>query len=731
MNQKKTPLSIAFPELVSEWNIDKNNGSKLDDYTAGSNKKVWWKCKKGHEYECAIDHRTLRKQGCPYCSGKRVCTGFNDLKTRDPFLAREWNYDKNGDCLPDSVALNSHSKYWWKCEICHFEWMASPNDRARGRGCPKCGKKKRKESRAKTILFRRDENNLTRHKELLSEWDYSLNEREPKYYLSGSTTKVWWKCEVCGNTWQATINNRVNGSGCPKCMKHMQTSFPEQAILYYLRKCFTYVFNGSFDFLDGKTELDIYIPEITTAIEYDGVAFHTGERATKKMIEKYKMCKEREIRLIRVSEFKNESDSYDQCLVREGNTEESLNNVIKKLLDDLNIHGLSIDVQHDRSSIMRQYITSLREKSINARYPGSAAKWDVEKNGGLKPDQVSAFSNKKYWWKCQMGHSYQSTPANEVTFIKNCPICSNHQVLEGFNDLSSRSPQLTLEWDYKKNYPLKPTQIVFSSSRKVWWLCPNKHSYEATAESRLKKGTGCPYCSNKKVLPGYNDLKTKNPELLREWNYKRNANIRPEDLLPGSNRKVWWICKNGHEWEVVVNSRSGKGHAECPFCSGHKVLNGYNDLATKYPELLLEWDYNRNIDINPNCISPGSNLQVWWKCRTCSNEWKARIVNRVYGIKTGCPKCGYIIKMKKTRAENIKKEKRDFCTRFPEIAREWDYEKNEVNPTEILPAANLKIWWKCEKGHSYQSWLSDRTGKHKTGCPYCKGKRKLPKDYSC
>ena len=711
--------------ILKEWDCAKNAGVTPEHFAPFSNKKVWWRCANGHSFESSIYHRTSRGQGCPICSGKKILKGYNDLKTLNPLLAMDWDQVKNDPITPESISLNSHKKYWWKCHKCAFEWQASPNDRFRGKSCPVCAKELRKKTRANTLLKQRENNLLIQHKELMTEWDYKRNTVRPEEILIGSGIRVWWCCSTCGNKWEASVHNRVNGSGCPKCMKHMRTSFPEQAIFFYLRQHFSKVYNGYCEAFESKRELDVYIPEINTAIEYDGVAFHSGSKAVNEMLAKYNLCREKNIRLIRVSEFQNDHKCYDDCIVRRGHSDCDLGLAIKELLSLLGRNCDAVDIVEDRPQIMQQYIISLREKSIAYRCPEAAQKWDVDRNDGLRPDQVGAFSHRKYWWKCSFGHSYQATPVNEVLDTKTCPICTNHRVLTGYNDLAYKAPYLAEEWDDEANDPIKPTEVIYTTQKKYWWLCPLGHHYYTGVSSRYYNKTGCPYCSNSKVLAGFNDLATKFPSLAKEWNYRKNDAIKPDEYLPGSNTKVWWICSKGHEWQATIGSRSGNSKAGCPVCSGKKTIKGLNDLATVNPEIMDEWNYERNLDIDPSCISPGAHMQVWWKCRICGNEWKCLIVSRTHGRKSGCPKCGYKLRMQKTRGERIFREKKDLCALFPELVKEWDFEKNTENPNEISPGSNKKVWWRCNKGHSYQAWITDRTGRRKTGCPYCHGKRKL------
>ncbi len=77
------------------------------------------------------------------------------------------------------------------------------------------------------------------------------------------------------------------------------------------------------------------------------------------------------------------------------------------------------------------------------------------------------------------------------------------------------------------------------------------------------------YCSNQKVLQGYNHLTTKNPSLVKEWNYHQNGELKPTDVTIGSGKKVWWICKHQYEWQSVVTKRN-EGQTGCKQCQKEK-----------------------------------------------------------------------------------------------------------------------------------------------------------------
>ena len=84
------------------------------------------------------------------------------------------------------------------------------------------------------------------------------------------------------------------------------------------------------------------------------------------------------------------------------------------------------------------------------------------------------------------------------------------------NSLSSQHPDIAAEWNYEKNTLLTPQMISYGSGKKVWWKCSCGHEWQSTVSNRVL-GNGCPYCSNQKVLPGFNDLATTHPNLVKEW----------------------------------------------------------------------------------------------------------------------------------------------------------------------------------------------------------------------
>ena len=206
-------------------------------------------------------------------------------------------------------------------------------------------------------------------------------------------------------------------------------------------------------------------------------------------------------------------------------------------------------------------------------------------------------------------------------------------VISGYNDLATVNPLLAKEWHPTKNGGLSPDMVTAGNSKKVWWQCANGHEWLSVIANR-NRGIGCPYCSGKRVLKGFNDLATKNPELAKEWHPTKNGDLKPDMVTASSNKKVWWQCPNGHEWQAIIANRNdGNG---CPYCSGRYAIKGETDLATKKPELAKEWHPTKNGDLSPDMVTASSNKKVWWRCAN-GHEWRAVIYSRSSG--RGCPYC--------------------------------------------------------------------------------------------
>ena len=495
---KQKSYIIDNKELMSEWDWDANADLDPNKLTSGSNKKAWWKCSKcAHKWQTTIHHRAVRKQDCPKCryifkkkiqanltathpkaknywlfSKNNLLTpdlfsqyacqrvwwkcpdcgceweekiknqvkklawcphckkGIRDLASFLPELVKEWHKTKNID-NPERVSYASNKYAWWKCSKCNYEWKAKISNRSiLKRGCPCCSEPVR-------VVVPGINDLKTKFPHIAKEWHPNKNgDLLPEQVASGTRKKVWWICPL-GHEYKATIGHRTaqNGTGCPICYSGRQTSFAEQAVFFYVKRLYPDTLSRyKSDFL-GKFELDVYIPSIKYAIEYDGEAWHKQNKIEREK-RKYQICKEHGITLIRMREQMPESgeDVADRIvgmsnLYEHNNLEFALRkllmllNLYKPIPDDL------INLKRDRFKILEYKKSEIGNSLVSVR-PDIAMEWHPTKNGNLQPSMFSCGSNHKVWWVCpKCTYEYQSNISHRTNkkIPTGCPICGKER----------------------------------------------------------------------------------------------------------------------------------------------------------------------------------------------------------------------------------------------------------------------------------------------------------------
>ncbi len=614
-------LATTNPELVEEWDYEKNGNLKPEMVMRGSHKKIWWIGKCGHSW-LTTPHIRTKGKGCPICAGRKVIAGVNDLKTLNPEATAKWNYVKNGSLTPEMVTVSSNKKVWWICEKGH-EWEATIDHITHDRGCPYC-------SNQKVLIGYNDL--ATTNPKLASEWNYNKNGNlTPQMITSGSNKKYWWECSL-GHEWQATAASRSSGNGCPYCAKARSSSFPEQAIYFYVHKvCPDAVNKYRGDFLD-KMELDVFIPSRKIGIEFDGIAWHT-EKAETNETRKYSICTSEGIKLIRIKETHKDGKKPSM-----------------------------------KTADIIYYVDPKNEKSLSDAIQDLINRLDPSSNMFTRTNPFHFFSDVVV----DLPRDRQSIHSNYLSVIK--------------NSLLDERPDIALKWDYERNKKVTPAMVTVHSGKKVWWKCGEGHSWIETV-ANIVNGSGCPYCAGQRVIPGKNDLKTIFPEIAEEWDYQLNGKLKPDMVMSHSNLKVWWKCSRGHSYKAQINNRSN--NRGCPYCSNHKVLIGFNDLLTTHPFVANKWDYEKNGDKKPEMFVATSEKKVFWKCPLCGHSWKDSII-KVTGAEyqtRGCSKCADI---KYPRTRVIKSI--DRCgneTVFPSIKEAGNYLKD--NGFTTSPVAKIHI----------------------------------------
>ena len=310
---------------------------------------------------------------------------------------------------------------------------------------------------------------------------------------------------------------------------------------------------------------------------------------------------------------------------------------------------------------------------------------------GWDPTTIKAHSNKKLDWSCDLGHVWSATP-NSRSKGSGCGVCAGTVLEVGFNDLASVAPNIAADadgWD--------PTTVHAGSKLRLHWRCALGHEFDGVVADRVRT-RGCAVCSGWKVLAGFNDLATTQPEVAAQA-----SDWDPTTVSAGSSKVMGWKCELGHTWKAQVSHRV-RG-TSCPTCSNKRVVAGFNDLATTHPDLAGQadgWD--------PTAVSSGSGVNAEWRCEY-DHTWKARIGSRS-GEGVGCPVCA-------NRAVVLGVN--DLATTHPDVASQadgWD-------PSSIAAGSNERRSWRCEHGHEWEAIVFSRT-RTEYGCPSCSGRYVVP-----
>ena len=310
----------------------------------------------------------------------------------------------------------------------------------------------------------------------------------------------------------------------------------------------------------------------------------------------------------------------------------------------------------------------------------------IDECDGWNPADFFSGSNQKKPWVCELGHHWDAKIVERALRNSGCPFCKNSKTLSGFNDLATLHPYLA-----KEAYGWDPKSVNPGSHKKYKWKCKKGHVWTTSPMHRSRLKSGCGVCANRQVEVGINDLLSQYPEIAEQaygWN--------PEEFTSGSHEKKNWKCKLGHSWKASIEDMASRTQL-CPFCSNRKLLSGFNDVATKFPELAKEasgWDTKQ--------VHSGSHIKKKWKCID-GHSWVAEVVSRTL-LDAGCPYC---------TNKKVLAGFNDLALTHPLLAAQ----ANGWDPTTVLAGNNNKAEWICESGHVWRSSIVSRSSG--IGCPTC------------
>ena len=387
----------------------------------------------------------------------------------------------------------------------------------------------------------------------------------------------------------------------------------------------------------------------------------------------------------------------------------------KNTLDPSTTHPGTLKKAHWICGNGHRYKKSIRSRTVTGtgcdqcnsfefNFPEIAKEWHPTKNK-KKANEVAQSSGSKVWWLCDRGHEWPAVVSSRQRH--GCPYCAGLKVSET-NNFAFKMPSLVQYWDNEKNAQ-KPNEVAWQTNKKFSFVCEKGHPFSAKLNN-ISNGKWCPYCSGQKVGYG-NSLKDQNPSLANEWHLTKNK-LNASQVTAGANKKAWWECEKGHEWQALISSRNqGNG---CPYCANRLVGFG-NSLGDLYPDLLQEIDYEKS-PIDPFEVMAGSTIQIWWKCKF-GHSWKAPIARRTSN-KSGCrfctsqtssPEIRLFTELKEIFGEALGREKVegkevDILLPTLKVAVEYDgayYHRNNVGIDEekkaLLETAGFKVFRMREK----------------------------------
>lgn len=236
--------------------------------------------------------------------------------------------------------------------------------------------------------------------------------------------------------------------------------------------------------------------------------------------------------------------------------------------------------------------------SVN-KVPKLKREWNWELNQHLDINTLSSGSGIPVNWICEKGidHKWVSTPDTRTRQNTNCPYCSNKS-LSITNCLQTTQPEIAKLFHPTLNGDLEPNKIINGARKKVWWQCPvsKDHVWQAYVYAMINNrkkwsGSGCPQCYHKK--PSITNSLVNYPELLKEWDYKRNK-VFPTEVIAGGKTKFWWICNTNrnHKWETSISLRISK-ETNCPYCNSgmfNYEWREWENLCNKIGQLIYKDD---------------------------------------------------------------------------------------------------------------------------------------------
>ena len=703
-NKRAITFAEQYPGLVDRF-LEKENGCKLSDLKGTDYGKMYkWTCEKHGSFDQVLSAMIRafnnNNNGCSYCHGRKV-KHEESFGAKHPDLVKEWSNDN--ELSPFEYTENSKQEVEWTCDKGH-KWKAALYTRSSGYGyCRECFPRG-KNSRAFSEIY-------PELKGRYSEKNKILFEGRSCY----DTDLVVWKCSQKHEFLESFYNIHQSGRlSCNICnfrkivpgINDLQTIYPDIARDYDAEK--------------NEINVDQISPKSSDEDTYwickkghhfqRSVRNHVIWQGVCPVCSRHVLVKGENDLLTAFPEIYKVWD-YNKNEKRPEDCFDTLINKYQFSCEQGHNYRANVRqiVDHEYRCLVCEGIIAMKgTNSLLDTHPELAKEWSS--NNYRIPDECIKESSLLVEWVCQVcGGSYSAKINEREVGDDSCPYCNYKRILVGFNDLSTTHPELVLEWSLSNNR--NPEGIMKTFAGNVKWVCPDCNGeYSASVINRESGDDACPYCNSDRVLIGYNDLATTNPELAKEWS--SNNDRGPETITKAMGIRAFWKCPECQGEYVSSPNNREVGDDSCPYCRNDRALIGYNDLATTNPELALEWSQNN--ERGPETVTKSHKAKVNWNCPECGGEYAAPVFDREAGDDS-CPYC---------RNDRILIGYNDLATTNPELALEWS-QNNERGPETVMKSHKIRVNWNCpECGGEYLALVFDREAGDDS-CPYCTDKKPL------
>ena len=697
------------------------------------------------------------------------------------YLLLHFYHEGKNPIPPDEIGFSSGKYARFRCHVCGLSWQRTLNhitNHPLVQTCPFC------EHRKPSPFY----NLATEYPELKEEWDNEKNLFPPETCLPHSNRSVYWRCAK-NHRWKAAIcdrtetADRARKSGfqvCPYCSKerisatyNLTTEYPE------VSKEWNYIKNKGQkpeDFPPHSNQKVWWICSYDSSHQWQAkiCTRTTLNRGCPQCAKEFKMSYPAR------ALFYYLRKAYPSCVCEEP---------FQKYKMDLLLPDINLVLEHD--GYYHHSSEADKKRAERKDYALRKAGYQVLRICDSKDltDPVVSQDTKILYRYDERNQYLDQMIAATFRYLGAAPLDFNHRRDQYeinqmyFHERKKRTlaveyPKIAEEWSPKNSN--KPDTVLSGSPRKVWWCCPKcRQEYQATIASRTKNHSNCPFCANLRAYTG-NCLATLRPEIATQWYFELNLPLTPYDVVPGSEKEVYWKCPNGHTWKSAISSRTSSRESRCPICYP-RTMPRRRSAQPMDSTLVQIWHPTKNLPLVPDNVANQSNKKFWWQCEK-GHEWQSS-PSHLWRLSSSkrCPFCNdhavCTDNSLLTRSPELAQEwdrelnfpltpdqvlycsgkkywwrrgefvwqasvkdrlsKGDCIPRsqyliynqhlrlsvtHPDLAEQWDSLKNDpLTPDQVTARSGKKVWWHCKRGHTWQTTISKRI--RGDGCPYCSGHR--------